>query len=564
MTAQDLPARVEKAVARARDHLYDRQREDGGWTDRLSSSTIATSLSLLALARADRAAHHRQIETGLAWLREQQRADGGWSLVDADPPSDESITAFAVAAFKVLDPAGSSRCVDAGMAFIAAHGGDVITHARSGGGPRTWREIVPIVWAMEGLIDVTAQPSQPMEVMLLPPSLRNRASIVLPGVLGLGIGQMRVLPAGRAKRLAQRLAEPRALAWLRAVMGPNGGIEECPLMAALVFSGLRSAGEDVGNDVQRGCLKFLLETQRPDGSWAIDRDLEIATTSYAVLALAECGDVASEPRLAGTREWLLSTQWTEPFTPLRMPAGGWSWASPSGWPESEDTAVVLTVLGRLGLPAQHPAISSGLRWLLSRQNRDGSWSEWVPNSSMIHDGPCAGVTSHVAMALHEHGLPSYELPMRRALGYLRGVQQADGAVPSLWFRDATHGTAKVLETYAELGLQRDAVAAGAARWLRANQRPEGAWPATTVEGPPDGGTAEETAWALYALLLAGDSPLDEQIASGVRWLVDHQTGEGTWRPQGVGLYYDTLYYSDDLIAHTYALRALGRWLRSCA
>ncbi|MGQ0842339.1 hypothetical protein [Actinokineospora sp.] len=563
MHTDDLLPTVADSVARAKDYLFDRQRPDGGWTDRMSSSTISTAIGLLALARADRVAHADRLATGLEWLRDNQRADGGWSLVDADPPSDEHITAFAVAAFKVIDPTGFADCVARGMAYIDAHGGEsVISPDLSDGGPRTWREIVAIVWAMEGLREVHIQPSQPMEVMLLPAGLRNRASIVLPGVLGLGIGQRRVLPSGRLKRVAQRLAEPKALRWLRSVMGPNGGIEECALMCALVFSGLRIAGPEVGADIQRGCLDFLLSTMRPDGSWPIDRDLEIAVTSYSVLALKEChGDLAADSRLDRTRQWLLSTQ-SAGFAPLKMPAGGWSWAAPSGWPESEDTAVVLTALAELGLSREDSALALGLRWLAGMQNRDGSWSEWVRDSTMIHDGPCPGVTAHVAMAYHRLGVADRS-GLGRALRYFETTQSADGSFSSLWFRDNTHGTAKVLETYAELDNADNHVAVRAARWLLDTQRPDGAWPGKAVEGPPDGGTAEETAWALFALLRSGQSPTDERILRAVRWLVDAQNAEGTWRPQGVGLYYDTLYYSDDLIAHAYALRALAHWQR-CA
>lgn len=563
MAAQELRERAASAAEAAKTWLFDRQRADGGWTDRMSSSTISTAIGLLALGRAGRDKYRTQIEQGLQWLRDNQRPDGGWSLVDADPPSSEHITAFAVAAFKVLDPGGSRDAVERGMAYIDQHGGEsLITPDLGDGGPRTWREIVPIVWAMEGLRDVTTQPSQPLEVMLLPSSLRNRASIVLPGVLGLGIGQARVLPLSRTKALAHRLAEPKALDWLREVMGPNGGIEECALMCALVFSGLRIAGEDVGADIQRGCLDFLLSTIRPDGSWPIDRDLEIAVTSYAVLALAEVCDVSAHERLRATREWLLSTQWTKPFKPLKMPPGGWSWAAPSGWPESEDTAVVLTALAELGMRRSDPRIRQGLDWLLGMQNRDGSWSEWVRNSKMIHDGPCPGVTSHVVMAFDRHGGGvSGQSPLARALKYFEKTQATDGSFSSLWFRDSTHGTAKVLETYAELNMARHPVARAAAQWLLAHQRTDGAWPDKTIEGPPEGGTAEETGWALFSLLSAGCSPTDPQILRAVEWLVTNQTAEGTWRPQGVGLYYDTLYYSDDLIAHTYSLRALGRWLK---
>lgn len=551
MDRHSLRERVADVVERAVEFLYERQRDDGGWTDRLSSSTMPTAIGVLALARAGRDTYRERIESGLAWLRDNQRPDGGWGLADADPPSDGSITALAVAALRVLDPEGSNRCVEKGTKFVESVGGEsaILPNVR------TWRELVSVIWAMEGLRDVAEQPVQPLEVMLLPPRLRNRASIALPGVIGLGIWQSRVMPLSPPARIARRLAEPRGLSWLRAVQGPNGGMEECPLMAALVYLGLRLA--DVGADVQRGCLDYLLTTQRPDGSWAIDRDLEIAVTSYAVFALAECCDVGEEPRLAPTRDWLRAARWTEPFRPLRLPAGGWSWANPTGWPESEDTAVVMSALGVLGVPASDAAIGEGLRWLLSRQNRDGSWSEWVRNSSMVHDGPCAGVTAHVVMALRQFGAGRAHIG--RAFRYFAADQDADGGTSSLWFRDRTHGTAKVLEAYAEFGRARDPVATRARDWLLDNQRPDGAWPATVEEGPP-GGTVEETAWATYSLLLAGSPPWDDRITRAVGYLADGHR-DGTWRQSAVGMYYDQMNYSDDLIAHTYALRALGRWLR---
>jgi squalene-hopene/tetraprenyl-beta-curcumene cyclase len=559
LTDVDLLTRVGESVAASTGYLYRRQRPDGAWTDRLSSSAAPTALATLAFARASRSRYRREIEAGLGWLRRNQRADGGWSLADADPPSDISVTAFAIAAFKVLDPGNSAAFIDRGMEFIGANGGESAVFPNI----RTWRELVSVTWAMEGLRAPDDQPVQPLEIMLLPSRLRNRASIALPGVIGLGIGQSRMMSLSRLARAARRLAEPRGLAWLRAATGPNGGIEECPLMAALVFTGLRLAGEDVGGDIQRDCLRYLEQTQRPDGSWAIDRDLEIAVTAYAVFALAECGDVAADPRLALTRDWLLSTQWKEPFKPLGLPAGGWSWAAPSGWPESEDTAVVLSALTALGVPSDHPAIRRGLRWLYAMQNTDGSWSEWIRNSSQVHDGPCAGVTSHVVMALHRLAQRGDRARIDRALGYFRSAQHQDGSIPSLWFRDRTHGTAKLLETHAELGMAGDPVASGAYRWLLDNQRDDGAWPAKIVEGAPEGGTVEETAWALYSLLRAGAPPWDRRVTAAVEWLLARQDAAGTWPQSVVGLYYDTLYYSDDLIAHTYALRALGRWL-GCA
>ena len=558
MSTVDLAAKVTAAVDDATAYLFRRQRPDGAWTDRLSSSAIPTSVALIVLSLSDRAAYRDLIDAGLGWLRSVQRDDGGWSQSDADPPSDTAATAFAIAALRTLDPDGSAAALDRADRYIDAHGGPdaVVSDVR------TWRELVALLWVIVGLRPLDTIPRQPLEAVLLPARIRNRASIALPGVVSLGIWQTRALRWSRIRRVLRRRAEPKGLAWLRALQGPNGGIEECQLMAGFVFLGLHNAGPGIGDDIQRGCVSYLLQTRRPDGSWPTDRDLEIAVTAYSILALAEISDVAADPRLRPTRDWLLSTQWRRPFDPLQQPAGGWSWAVPSGWPESEDTGVVLSVLGELGLPDWDPSIKLGVQWLLSRQNNNGSWSEWVRNTGETFDAPCPGVTAHVLMALHRYGQPrTRRSAIGRALRYLTSAQAPDGSFESLWFRDRTHGTAKVLEAYAELGLADDPIATRARDWLLATQRPDGAWPGKVEEGPPEGGTAEETAWAAYSLLRAGADPTDDAVLRAVEWLAGRQDGHGTWAPSAVGLYYPTMFYSSDLIAHAYALRTLGLWQR---
>ncbi|GAA2805142.1 prenyltransferase/squalene oxidase repeat-containing protein [Crossiella cryophila] len=559
MNSTELTGRASVGVHKAVENLYTRQRPDGAWTDRLSSSTVSTALGLLALAKADRERYRERLERGMDWLRAHQRADGGWSMADAHPPSSPGMTAFAIAACHELDPEGCRERIAKGFAFIEANGTDAVIPGMRGPGPKTWPAAAPFALSLVGLRDITEQPTLPVEVMLLPPRLRNKVSIGMPAVLALGLMQARVLPASPPRRLLQRLAQPRALAWLRAVMAPNGGVEECPMLSALIFLGLQAA--DLGPDLQQGSLDYLLDTQREDGSWAIDRDLEIAVTCYSVLALAEHTDVAADPRLRPTRDWLLSTQWTEPFRPLKIPAGGWSWNVPSGWPESEDTAVVLSTLGLLGLDRTHPGVAAGLRWLRVRQNRNGSWSEWVRNSFILNDKPCTGVTAHVLMAMHQHNEPrSRWAPIDRGLRWYEKDQLPDGSLPSLWFRDGTHGTAKVLETYAELGIPQDPVARRATQWLWDNQAPSGGWPLSVQTSAP-GETAEETAWAVYSLLRAGESPWDPRVLRAVDWLLDRQDEQGSWAPSPTGLYFEDLCYSDDLITHAYTLRALARWLR---
>ncbi len=552
-------SRAEKAADRGLVHLWDRQRENGSWVDRLSSSTVATALGALSLNRADPQGHRDRIAAAVRWLRTNQRADGGWSMADAEPPSSPGMTAFAIAALHEIDPVASRTALDRGWAFLDANDAENVIPGLRGAAPRTWPAALPTIWGLVGLRDPREQPDQPVEAVLLPARLRNKVSIALPVILALGVMQARTLPRNPLRGVTGRVAVPKALDWLREVSGTNGGIEECPMIAGFVCLGLGAAG--VGRDLRLASLRYLLGTQRPDGSWAIDRDLEISVTAYAVMALAEFGDVAAERQLRRTRDWLLDSQWNRPFAPLGLPSGGWAWANPSGWPESEDTAVVLGVLADLGVPRGHPAVELGIRWLLRMQNKDGSWSEWVRNSTIMNDRPCAGVTAHAVLALRRFGVScAPDSAIARGLSYLDGHRQADGSIASVWFRDSTHGTSRLLEAFTATR-NAPAPAARAARdWLVAEQADDGGWP-RHHELPPEGTTVEETAWALFALLHAGHDPAAPEVLRAVDWLVERQDDRGTWRPSNVGLYFDDLCYTDDLIAHTFALRALGRFLR---
>ncbi|TDD54199.1 hypothetical protein E1286_05635 [Nonomuraea terrae] len=562
MDVEHLHTRAKKAAESAITHLYDRQREDGSWVDRLSSSTIATALGALSLYRADRHAYADRIAAAVRWLRTHQREDGGWSMADAEAPSSPGMTAFGLAALHEIDREDSRGAIARAHTFIDENDGMNVIPGLRGEAPKTWPAALPTIWGLVGLRDFQQQPDQPVEIMLLPANLRNKVSIALPAILGLGIMQARTMNRSLPRKLLGRIAEPMALNWLRDVAGTNGGIEECPMIAGFVYLGLKKAG--VGVDVQLSSLAYLLETQREDGSWAIDRDLEISVTAYSIMALAEFEDVAAQPLLKGTREWLLRSQWNKPFPSLGMPAGGWSWALPSGWPESEDTAVVLGVLADLGVPRNHPAVRLGIGWLRKQQNTDGSWSEWVRNTHIMNDRPCAGVTSHVVMALKRYGEPDTPgSPVGRALAYLRAHQKDDGSIESIWFRDNTHGTSRLLETFVDTGQGADPVARAARQWLLDNQADDGGWP-RHHELPPEGRTAEETGWAIFALLKAGEDPRSPAILRGIDWLLRHQDDEGTWRPSVVGLYFDDLCYTDDLIAHTFTLRAIGRWLKLMA
>jgi squalene-hopene/tetraprenyl-beta-curcumene cyclase len=109
---------------------------------------------------------------------------------------------------------------------------------------------------------------------------------------------------------------------------------------------------------------------------------------------------------------------------------------------------------------------------------------------------------------------------------------------------------------------RDAVA-----WLEAHQNPDGGWgeDLRSYDEPKLGGrgtsTASQTAWALLALLAAGERN-GGAVARGIGWLVDSQQGDGSWdEPQFTGTGFPGDFYINYHIYRlAFPVSALGRYL----
>ena len=160
--------------------------------------------------------------------------------------------------------------------------------------------------------------------------------------------------------------------------------------------------------------------------------------------------------------------------------------------------------------------------------------------------------------------------IRRALDYLRREQEPDGAWYGRWGVNLIYGTGAVLPGLAAVGEDMSApYVRRAVEWLLARQNPDGGWgekiegyydPAWRGRGPS---TASQTAWALLALVAAGevDNPATER---GIRYLVETQNEEGGWDEAaftGTGFPTDFM-IRYHLYRDVFPLMALGRWRRA--
>ena len=110
-----------------------------------------------------------------------------------------------------------------------------------------------------------------------------------------------------------------------------------------------------------------------------------------------------------------------------------------------------------------------------------------------------------------------------------------------------------------------------AAWLRSVQNGDGGWgespasyddPALAGHGES---TASQTAWALLALLAAGEHG-GAAVERGIRWLVQTQLADGSWdQPQFTGTGFPgDVYINYHLYRLAFPISALGRYVGAYA
>jgi len=186
----------------------------------------------------------------------------------------------------------------------------------------------------------------------------------------------------------------------------------------------------------------------------------------------------------------------------------------------------------------------------------------------VIDPPSADVTAHaLEMLADERGVPAEA--QRCARAWLLDEQEPDGSWFGRWGVNHVYGTGAAVPALVAAGVAPDDRSVRrAVRWLEQHQNPDGGWgedcrsyrePEWIGRGES---TASQTAWALLALLAAGErSPAVER---GVAWLVERQTDDGTWDEPwftGTGFPGDFL-INYHLYRHVFPLTALGRYLRA--
>jgi squalene-hopene/tetraprenyl-beta-curcumene cyclase len=281
-------------------------------------------------------------------------------------------------------------------------------------------------------------------------------------------------------------------------------------------------------------------------------------TALTLNALADANVSSKHLAVQRAGRWLIEREVRRPgdwsaMNPGLEP-GGWYFEYRNGfYPDTDDTAMVLMALAKTGhhmTVTGRPAAERGVRWLLAMQNRDGGWAAFdrdidkevltrVPfaDHNAMLDPSCPDITARVLEALGHYGYRVGNPQVDRAIRFLETRQERNGSWIGRWGVNYIYGTWQVLLGLRSIGydMQQPMVRRGVT-WLKQVQQPGGGWgetcrsyddPSLAGQGTP---TASQTAWALLALLAAGEAETEE-VRAGTEYLLATQQADGSWQEE---------------------------------
>ncbi|MFF8782073.1 squalene--hopene cyclase [Streptomyces sp. NPDC015140] len=459
-------------------------------------------------------------------------------------------------------------------------------------------------WARQTIVPLTIVSAKrpvrpapfPLDELHTDPALPNPPRPLAPAASWDGAFQRidKALHAYRkvAPRRLRRAAMNTAARWIierQENDGCWGGIQPPAVYSVIA---LYLLGYDLEHPVMRAGLESLdrFAVWREDGARMIEAcQSPVWDTCLATIALADAGVPADHPQLVKAADWMLGEQIVRPgdWSVKRpgLPPGGWAFEFHNdNYPDIDDTAEVVLALRRVSHhdPERvEKAIGRGVRWNLGMQSKNGAWGAFdVDNTSPfpnrlpfcdfgeVIDPPSADVTAHVVESLAVEGR-AHDPRTRRGIQWLLAEQEQNGSWFGRWGVNYVYGTGSVVPALTAAGIPASHPAIRrAVTWLESVQNDDGGWGEDlrsyryVKEWSGRGAsTASQTAWALMALLAAGERE-SGAVERGVAWLAATQREDGSWDEPyftGTGFPWDfSINYH--LYRQVFPLTALGRYV----
>jgi squalene-hopene/tetraprenyl-beta-curcumene cyclase len=355
---------------------------------------------------------------------------------------------------------------------------------------------------------------------------------------------------------ARRRAIDKAVAFVTERLNGQdglGGIFPAIANAAMMFDCLGYGSDHPGYASALASLRKLLVLDG-ERSYCQPCLSPVWDTALACHALMEVEDTRLEATIRRALDWLETKQvldvagdWAAARPGLRP--GGWAFQFENPYyPDLDDTAAVALALDRFGSARYRTAIDRAAEWVIGMQSRGGGWGSFDADNTHFYlnhipfadhgallDPPTADVSGRCLSFLTQAGYGPDHPAVAAAMAYLRSEQEPDGSWFGRWGTNYIYGTWSVLTALNSAGLSANSPEVRrAVDWLVARQNTDGGWGEggeSYWTGAPHGeapySTSSQTAWALLALMAAGEVG-NPAVARGIAYLIDSQDEDGNW------------------------------------
>ncbi len=591
---------LEKRLKELSNLLVNELNDEGFWTGSLSPSALGVAVTVAALHFYDAAENSREIQLGFDWVSANINDDGSFGDSPESPGNvSTSLLVFAALNLYANQNSNLKQVQNRVAAYLYQNkidtGSDSVADAILSYYQKDYTFSVPIL-TMCALCGIPSKnafgkiPQLPFELALLPQKfyrLLNLSvvSYAIPALIAVGIVISKKKKGRKLINWLRSVAERKALQKLLKSMPASGGFLEAIPLTAFVSLSLINAGYKNSEVVKKG-IGFLKRAQSKDGGLPIDVDLSTWVTTLSIKVLANKKDEVLSPGQQETLVKHLKSVQNKVVHPFNGTSpGGWGWTNFSGSvPDGDDTPGAILALMQL-VPGNllKTEIMQGIEWLLKLQNNDGGFPTFSRGwGKLPFDKSCSDLTGHAFLALAEtYNRFSYELQakqkkrlnasLNKAAGFLQKNQKDDGSWLPLWFgnqhvknlENPVYGTARVLSyltdalpvinDFNEISQRVSKMISAGEKFLADAQNNDGSW-GGSKHCP---GSIEETSLAISALQ---KEEFLENRNKGFLWLDEYVQQNGL-KPAPIGLYFASLWYSENMYPLTTYLEAVVRSIR---
>jgi squalene-hopene/tetraprenyl-beta-curcumene cyclase len=574
---------VERAIEQAKANLLARQQADGSWAGDIIMASRQTAYYVIV---SNYVGYFDQpyYDQTLAWLMNNQSAEGTWGQMVPAEPASLSNTAAAVLALELTGISRNDPRLVSARDYIMYHGG---IHALD--------PLLQAMYAVYGRIDWDAPALVQFDVSVLlapltpdgfPASLRHRPPWWREGFVA--VAALRALHRRKTLSLIERQGLHAVEEWLLAHQLPDGSwFAAFPTLFAIMalhdFDPVRYRPQ-----IEDG-FRFLRSLKSPNG-YQRPFELSVWDTSNAIHALLTAGQPACDLVFQPSISWLVAAQSPGGLKLSESAPGGWSYNVHNLiYPDNDDTSLALVAMSRLVGRTAHleyrrrGAVQRAKEWIFYMQGGDGGWATFLKDDdkdndsklpSGIEDPSIPDVTGHVLSALGALGYRATDDRIRQAIAYLQRSQTEQGSWYGRWGLSYLYGTSAVLVGLHDVGADMQApFIRKAVNWLISQENSDGGWGEVFAAWDQSQGisytklsktsTAEQTAWVLMALLAAGQPTTDQAITRGVDYLLTRQKLEGDW-PGGAYTVLGIDPYTNSLYSIYWPLLALGEYRQAAS